>query len=94
MKYEGITSFIGCLSIPIIKMLSEGNIDFDTVYQWISLGATLLLTISTVIINIVRSIHYAKEDGKITTEETKVIITEVQEGLETIKESVDSVKKD
>lgn len=57
----------------------------------VTVASFLIGVLIPVIIKIVKKIKKAKEDGVITAEEKKEIISEIKEGAETIKDGVKQV---
>lgn len=66
----------------------------DELMQLISFGATLLVAITTLILNIVRAVSIAKSDGKITTEEVVAIVDEVKNGIDDVKTIINKGEED
>ena len=66
----------------------------DELMQIISFGATLLVAVTTLILNIVRAVSIAKSDGKITTEEVVAIVDEAKNGIDDVKTIINKGEED
>lgn len=89
MKYEGLNELI---SMNVLSVLQDSEL-----IQNISFLLTILVAVTTLVLNIVRSVKIAKMDGVITPEEVKDIADTVKDGVSNVidtinKEGEDNVK--
>lgn len=63
-------------------------------FEWISLILAILSTILIIIMNVRKWWKEAKEDGKIDEDEVDELIDIVSDGVEDLKDKVDTTKKE
>lgn len=80
MKLEGMHELF---SMGVLTALQT-----DEITQYISLGLTLLVSITTIVLNVVKAVKHAKNDGKISIDEVQNIIEEVKTGVEEVNKVV------
>ena len=90
MKNEGYNYLADAVAIIMTAVQT------DRIFQYISLGLTILATALSVLLSLVKLIKWwkdAKKDGKITKEELDEAESIIKDGIDSIKEKKEGGKK-
>ena len=88
MKLEGIRELFSVSVLSWFTTLSS-----DDIIQGITFGLSLIVAITTIILNITRAVKHAKSDGKVTIEEIETIANELKDGLNQVNNIIKEESK-
>lgn len=68
------------------------QVQVESIFRWISLGITILVGMTTLILNVVKSYKAAIQDKVITKEEGSQIIKQSREDIQMIVDELEKIK--